>query len=138
MLDDFAPAIRAEGTWDGQFYVWPLLLDIMRAGAGTRISSRRPGSIRTVAPATWDEFIENARKVQESGVAPYGLVFDNRDWRSLIPVTHSISTDVYTPDGLFMYDSEPAIQALEILRRMMELTIPDVLAPGEPSSPDPR
>ncbi len=87
-----------------------------------------------VAPKTWDEFIENARTVQESGVAPYGLVFDNRDWRSLIPVTHSISTDVYTPDGLFMYDSEPAIQALEILGRMMELTIPDVLAPGEPSA----
>ena len=92
----------------------------------------------TVAPKTWDEFIENARKVQESGVAPFGLVFDNRDWRSLIPVTHSISTDVYTPDGLFRYDSEPAIQALEILGRMMELTIPDVLDAGRTLSPDPR
>jgi len=48
----------------------------------------------------------------------------------LIPVTHSISTDVYTPDGLFRYDSEPAIQAVEIMKRMMELTSADVLAPG--------
>jgi len=68
--------------------------------------------------------------VQESGVAPYGLIFDNRDWRSLIPVTHSISTDVYTPDGLFRYDSDAAIQAVEIMKRMMELTAADVLAPG--------
>ena len=37
-----------------------------------------------------------------------------------------------------MYNSEPAIQALEILKRMMELTIPDVLAPGETLSLDPR
>ncbi len=134
MIDDFAPATRAEGTWDGQFYVWPLLLDICIQAYNADLVAQA-GLDPEVAPATWDEFIENARTVQESGVAPFGLVFDNRDWRSLIPITHSISTDVYTPDGLFMYDSEPAIQALEILGRMMELTIPDVLTPGEPSAP---
>ena len=134
MLDDFAPSIRAEGTWDGKFYVWPLLLDICVQARNADLVEKA-GLDPEVAPKTWDEFIENARTVQESGVAPFGLVFDNRDWRSLIPITHSISTDVYTPDGLFMYDSEPAIQALEILGRMMELTIPDVLTPGEPSAP---
>jgi multiple sugar transport system substrate-binding protein len=133
MLDDFVPATRTEATWDGKFYVWPLLLDIIVQARNADLVEKA-GLDPTVAPKTWDEFIENARKVQESGVAPYGLVFDNRDWRSLIPVTHSISTDVYTPDGLFRYDSEPAIQALEILGRMMELTIPDILAPGEPSA----
>jgi len=134
MLDDFAPAIRAEGTWEDKFYVWPLLLDICVQARNADLVEKA-GLDPEVAPKTWDEFIENARTVQESGVAPFGLVFDNRDWRSLIPITHSISTDVYTPDGLFMYDSEPAIQALEILGRMMELTIPDVLSPGEPSAP---
>jgi ABC-type glycerol-3-phosphate transport system substrate-binding protein len=134
MLDDFAPSIRAEGTWDGKFYVWPILLDICVQSRNADLVEKA-GLDPEVAPKTWDEFIENARTVQESGVAPFGLVFDNRDWRSLIPITHSISTDVYTPDGLFMYDSEPAIQALEILGRMMELTIPDVLSPGEASAP---
>jgi ABC-type glycerol-3-phosphate transport system substrate-binding protein len=129
LLDDFAPSTRAEGTWDGQFYVWPILLDICVQASNADLVEQA-GLDPTVSPATWDEFIENARKVQESGVAPYGLIFDNRDWRSLIPVTHSISTDVYTPDGLFMYDSEPAIQAVEILKRMMELTSADVLSPG--------
>ncbi len=129
LLDDFAPATRAEGTRDGQFFVWPLLLDIC-VQAWNADLVEQAGLDPTAAPATWDEFIENARTVQESGVAPYGLIFDNRDWRSLIPVTHSISTDVYTPDGLFRYDSEPAIQALEIMKRMMELTAADVLSPG--------
>jgi multiple sugar transport system substrate-binding protein len=134
MLEDFLPATRAESTWDGQFYVWPLLLDVIVQAYNADLVEQA-GLDPEVAPKTWDEFIENARTVQESGVAPYGLVFDNRDWRSLIPITHSIDTDVYTPDGLFMYDSEPAVQALEILKRMMELTISDVLTPGEPSAP---
>ena len=129
MLDDFAPATREEGTRDGQFYVWPLLLDICVQASNADLVEQA-GLDPSVAPATWDEFIENARTVQESGVAPYGLIFDNRDWRSLIPITHSISTDVYTPDGLFRYDSEAAIQAVEIMKRMMELTSADVLAPG--------
>jgi len=129
LLDDFAPATRAEGTYNDKFYVWPLLLDIC-VQAWNADLVEQAGLDPAAAPETWDEFIENSRKVQESGVAPYGLIFDNRDWRSLIPVTHSISTDVYTPDGLFRYDSEPAIQALEIMKRMMELTDANVLAPG--------
>jgi ABC-type glycerol-3-phosphate transport system substrate-binding protein len=129
LLEDFAPSTRAEGTHDGQFYVWPLLLDIC-VQAWNADLVEKAGLDPTVAPKTWDEFIENSRKVQESGVSPYGLIFDNRDWRSLIPVTHSIDTDVYTPDGLFRYDSEPAIQAVEIMKRMMELTAADVLSPG--------
>ncbi len=129
LLDDFAPATRAEGTLNDQFYVWPLLLDIC-VQAWNADLVEKAGLDPEAAPKTWDEFIENSRKVQESGAAPYGLIFDNRDWRSLIPVTHSISTDVYTPDGLFRYDSDATIQALEIMKRMMELTSADVLAPG--------
>jgi multiple sugar transport system substrate-binding protein len=129
LIDDFAPATRAEGSLDGKFYVWPLLLDIC-VQAWNADLVEKAGLDPAAAPKTWDEFIENSRKVQESGVSPYGLIFDNRDWRSLIPVTHSISTDVYTPDGLFRYDSDAAIQALEIMKRMMELTSADVLAPG--------
>jgi multiple sugar transport system substrate-binding protein len=129
MIDDFAPSTRAEGTFNDQFYVWPLLLDIC-VQAWNADLVEKAGLDPAAAPKTWDEFIDNSRKVQESGVAPYGLIFDNRDWRSLIPVTHSIDTDVYTPDGLFRYDSEPAIQAVEIMKRMMELTSADVLSPG--------
>ena len=124
---DLFPATLAEGTVDGSWYVWPLLLDIAVQASNASILEKA-GIDPEVAPVTWDEFIANAQKVKESGAAPYGLTFDNRDWRSLIPVTHSISTDVYTPDGLFRYNSDAAVQALEILKSMMQWTSADILA----------
>ena len=45
MIDDFAPATRAEGTWDGKFYVWPLLLDIIVQAL--QRGSRRKGRARS-------------------------------------------------------------------------------------------
>lgn len=125
--NDLFPATLAEGSVDGSWYVWPLLLDICVQANNAGILTKA-GIDPEAAPETWDEFIANAQKVQESGAAQFGLVFDNRDWRSLIPVTHSISTDVYTPDGLFRYNSDAAVQALEILKSMMQWTAPDILA----------
>ncbi|HEY8445562.1 MAG TPA: extracellular solute-binding protein [Thermomicrobiales bacterium] len=129
VLEDLHPAIREEGTYNGQLYVWPFLLDVIVQGWNAD-QVAKAGLDPEVAPKNWDEFIANAQKVKDSGAAPFGLTFDAHDWRSLIPITHSISTDVYTPDGLFMYDSDAAIQALEIMKRMMELANPDVLQPG--------
>ncbi len=125
--NDLFPATLEEGSVDGSLYVWPLLLDISVQAAHAGILEKA-GIDPEVAPATWDEFVANAQKVQESGAAPYGLTFDNRDWRSLIPVTHSISTDVYTPDGLFRYNSDAAVQALEIMKSMMQWTSKDILS----------
>lgn len=127
LLDDFVPATREEGTYDGKFYVWPLLLDVCVQGWNAELVEKA-GLDPEKAPADWDEFIANAQKVKDSGAAPYGLTFDNRDWRSLIPVTHSISTDVYSPEGLFLYNSEAAVQALEIMKQLMPLANSDVLA----------
>jgi hypothetical protein len=127
------PATLEEGSLDGNWYVWPLLLDICVQASHAGILEQA-GIDPEVAPATWDEFIANAQKVQESGAAPFGLLFDNRDWRSLIPIAHSINTDVYTPDGLFRYNSDAAVQSLEILKSMMQWTVPNVLEGGEPSS----
>jgi hypothetical protein len=124
---DLFPATLEEGSVDGSWYVWPLLLDICVQASNSGVLEKAEID-PAVAPATWDEFIANAQKVQESGAAPYGLTFDNRDWRSLIPITHSISTDVYTPDGLFRYNSDAAVAALEIMKSMMQWTSSDVLA----------
>ncbi len=125
--EDIFPSAVEEGSYNGSFYVWPLLLDICVQGWHAGIVEQA-GLDPAVAPTTWDEYIANARTVQESGAAPYGVIFDNRDWRSLIPITHSFDTDVYSPDGLFIYNSDAAVNALEIMKQMMELTAPDVLA----------
>lgn len=134
-INDLIPATKDEGTYQAKsdtaakLYVWPFLLDVIVQGWHAGIVEKA-GLDPEKAPADWDEFIGNAQKVKDSGAAPYGLVFDFHDWRSLLPVTHSISTDVYTAKGLFKYASDPAIQALEILKRMMPLTTADILSPG--------
>ena len=129
LQEDLAPATVEEGTYNGEFYVWPLLLDINVLMWHSGIL-QQAGLDPATPPTTWDELIANAQTIVDSGAAPFGIVFDVRDWRSLIPVTHSISTDVYDPEtGLFQYTSDAAVEALEILKRMMPLTIPDVLNP---------
>ena len=45
----------------------------------------------------------------------------------MIPITHSFDTDVYSPDGLFLYNSDAAVNALEVMKQLMELTSPDIL-----------
>jgi len=128
-MDDLIPATREEGTYNGSLYVWPLLLDVIVQGWNADLV-KKAGLDPEVAPKNWDEFLANAQKVKDSGAAPYGLVFDFHDWRSLIPITHSISTDVYTEEGLFRYTSDAAVQALEIMKRMMPLTTADILSEG--------
>jgi hypothetical protein len=130
LLDDIQPAIKAEGSYKDSFYVWPFLLDVIVQGWNSEIVGKA-GLDPEVAPKNWDEYIANAQKVVDSGAAQFGCTFDFHDWRSLIPITHSISTDVYDPEtGLFQYTSDAAVGALEIMKRMMELANPDVLSEG--------
>jgi ABC-type glycerol-3-phosphate transport system substrate-binding protein len=129
LFEDFAEPTRVEGTYNGEFYVWPLLLDINVMMWNKKIVEAA-GLDPNVAPATWDDQIAAAQTIVDSGAAPYGITFDPRDWRSIIPITHSISTDVYDPEtGLFQYASDAAVEALEIMKRMMPLANPDVLNP---------
>jgi ABC-type glycerol-3-phosphate transport system substrate-binding protein len=130
VLEDLFPPMREEGTYDGQFYVWPWLLDIIVQGWNADLVEAA-GLDPEAAPQTWDELLANAQQIMDSGAAPFGVTFDFHAWRSLIPITHSISLDVYDPEtGLFMWNSDPAVEALEIMKRMMPLANPDVLNPG--------
>jgi multiple sugar transport system substrate-binding protein len=130
ILDDLPDSIRLEGMYQAttdtapKFYVWPWFFDVISQAWHSGIVEKA-GLDPEKAPANWDEFLANAKKVKDSGAAPYGCTYDFHDWRSLIPITHSISTDVYTPDGLFDYTSDAAAEALEIMKQMFELANPD-------------
>ncbi len=128
-LDNLPESIKNEGSYNGKFYIWPFLLDICVQSWNADLVEKA-GLDPSVAPKNWDEFLANAKTVQDSGAAPFGLTFDFHAWRSLIPITHSISTDVYDENGLFIWNSDPAVQALEIMKQMMELANPDVLNEG--------
>ena len=126
---DIIPSILQEGTINGQIYGWPFLLDIIVQGWNASVVEKA-GLDPEAVPATWDEYLANARAVKDSGAAPFGCTFDRGGWRSLAPITHSISTDVYTEDGFFDFTNDAVVQALEIMKQMKELANPDVMNPG--------
>jgi ABC-type glycerol-3-phosphate transport system substrate-binding protein len=128
VLDDFIPSIREENTVDGKLYGWPFLLDVIGNGWHSGLTTQ--AGVPDAAPATWDEHLANAKKIVDSGAAPYGATFDCHGWRSLAPFTHSMSTNVYTSEGLFDFTSEPAIEALKLMKNIMALSHPDILLEG--------
>jgi ABC-type glycerol-3-phosphate transport system substrate-binding protein len=127
-MRDIVPTLRTEATTDGHLYSWPFLVDVTVQGCNAELVERA-GLDPERAPASWDEYIGNARTVIRSGVAPFGCTFDPRGWRSLVPIAHSIGTDPYTEDGLFDFVHPASVEALEIMGRMVELANPDVLEP---------
>jgi ABC-type glycerol-3-phosphate transport system substrate-binding protein len=135
VIDDMIPSIREEVTVDGKIYSWPFLLDIIVGSYNSAITTK--AGLADKAPADWDEYLANSKTVLDSGAARYGCTFDSNGWRSVCPITHSISTDTYyMMDGdksgvpLFDFTSEYAIQALEIMKQMLDLSSANALQPG--------
>ena len=135
VLDDMLPAIREECTVDGKLYVWPFLLDIIVGAQNNSILSA--AGLPDTIPETWDEYLANAQTVLDKKAAQYGCTFDSNGWRSLNPITHSISKDVYymlegdtTKQPLFDFTSAPAIEALTIMKKMLDLSSANALQPG--------
>ena len=127
VLNDMIPSIRNECTVNGQLYSWPFLLDIITMGWNKGQSDQ--AGIADM-PTTWDMLLADSQKIIDTKAAPYGVVFDAHGWRSLAPITHSISTSVYTSDGFFDFNSDPALQALDIMKKMKAASAPNVLNVG--------
>ena len=135
ILDDMLPAIREECSVDGKLYVWPFLLDVIVEAQNNALI--KAAGLPDQIPATWDEYLAAAKTVMDKGAAKYGCTFDAHGWRSLAPITHSISTKTYynlegdkTGFPLFDFTSEPAIQALMIMKQMLDLSSANALQPG--------
>jgi len=135
IIDDLIPSIREECTVDGKLYSWPFLLDVIVQAYNASLTTK--AGIEDTPPADWDTYLANSKTVVDSGAAQYGCTFDAHGWRSLCPITHTISTDTYyllegDPSGVPLYDftSEPALQALEIMKQMLDLSSANALQPG--------
>ena len=128
VIDDIIPSIRAECTVDGKLYSWPFLLDVIGSAWHSGITEK--AGLADAAPATWDDFLAGGKKIMESKAAPWGATFDSHGWRSLVPITHSMSSKAYTPEGLFDFTGEPAIEALKLMKQIMALGNPDILLEG--------
>jgi multiple sugar transport system substrate-binding protein len=133
VLDDLLPSIRAECTVDGKLYSWPFFLDVIVQAWNSTITAA--AGLDDTPPATWDEYLANAQAVLDSGAARYGCTFDSNGWRSLAPIATSIDPNCYyTREGddfpLFDFTSPAALQALEIMKSMLNLSSANALQPG--------
>ena len=135
LLDDLLPAIREECSVDGKLYFWPFVMDVVVEAQNNALVSA--AGLPDQIPADWDEYLAAAKTVMDKGAAKYGCTFDSNGWRSLAPITHSISTKTYynlegdkTGFPLFDFTSEPAIQALMIMKQMLDLSGANALQPG--------
>jgi ABC-type glycerol-3-phosphate transport system substrate-binding protein len=127
VLNDIIPSIRAECTVNGKLYSWPFLLDIITMGWNKGQSDAAGIS---AMPTTWDELQTASKQIIDKKAAPYGVVFDAHGWRSLAPIAHSINSKVYTPDLFFDFNSETALQSLEIMKNLKALSAPNILTTG--------
>ena len=135
ILDDMIPAIREECSIDGKLYNWPFLLDVIVEAQNNALISA--AGLPDKIPADWDEYLAAAKTVLDKGAAKYGCTFDSNGWRSLAPITHSFSSKCYynlegdkTGFPLYDFTSEPAIQALLIMKQMLDLSSANALQPG--------
>ena len=128
VIDDIIPSIREECSIDGKLYSWPFLLDVIGSGWHSGITTK--AGLPDGAPATWDDFLAGSKAIVDKKAAPFGGTFDSHGWRSLAPITHSMSTKVYTSEGLFDFTSEPAIEALKLMKQIMAYANPDILLEG--------
>ena len=128
VIDDIIPSIREECSVNGKLYNWPFLLDVVGMGWHSGVTNK--AGLVDAAPATWDEFLDGANTIKESGAAPFGATFDAHGWRSVAPLAHSRSSDVYTPEGLFDFTSDAAVEALVLMKKIMQTSNPDILLSG--------
>jgi ABC-type glycerol-3-phosphate transport system substrate-binding protein len=135
VLDDIIPSIRAECTVNGKLYSWPFLLDIIVQGYNVSITNK--AGIPDKPPVDWDEYLADAKQVLDKGAAQYGCTFDAHGWRSLGPIAHSISTNTYymlagdsSGVPLFDFTSDASVQALQIMKKMLDLSSANALQPG--------
>ena len=128
VIDDIIPSIRAECTVDGKLYSWPFLLDVIGMGWHSGLTGK--AKVADTPPGTWDDYLANSKAVVDAGAAPFGATFDAHGWRSLAPMTHSMSSNVYTKEGLFDFTSEPSIEALKLMKKIMAMSTPDILLSG--------
>ena len=127
VIDDLIPSIRAECTVDGKLYSWPFLLDVIGMSWNSNLTDKAGIS---ATPTTWDEYLASAQKVIDSGAAPYGATYDARGWRSIAPFTHSMSSNVYTSEGLFDFTNDATVEALQLMKKIKDIANPDILNEG--------
>jgi len=125
---DIFPANLSEGTYsDGKLYSWPQVASAM-------LLAYRPSMFQAAGvepPATWDDVITASQAIETANPGTYGIVFDTRTWRSLIPLAVSFAGDTspFLSCGYLDLASPAAEKAVETLVALGKHAPPDILTP---------
>ena len=88
LRNDIYPANIAEGTYsDGKLYSWPQVASAM-------LLAYRPSMFAAAGiepPTTWDDVVAASTAIEAANPGTFGIVFDTRTWRSLIPLAVSFA-----------------------------------------------
>ncbi|MDB5059540.1 MAG: extracellular solute-binding protein family 1, partial [Chloroflexi bacterium] len=128
--NDMPMSVQQEGMINGKMYDWPMLLDI--SSLQWRKSMFKQAGI-TKVPTTWEEFTDTAHRISAAklrGGQVSGATFDWHPWRSIMPVVHSISLDVYTKEGYPNFKHPAYAQAYKILKGIVPYAPKDFFSPG--------
>ena len=127
MIETIPDPIRGECTVDGGLLAFPMLFDVVSVGANADVLSAA-GVDPETRPASWEEMLTVAATINADGLADYGCIYDPEPWRSLIPMALTFSEDVWREDGVFLWTSDAALEALTILNQMTDINL------GSPSN----
>jgi maltose-binding protein MalE len=130
--NDMPMSVQQEGIINGKMYDWPMLLDI--SSTQWRKSYFKAAGV-TSAPSTWEEFTAIAKQIynkhlMHAGSQVAGATYDWHPWRSLMPVVHSISLNVYDKDGVPDLKNPVYPQAMAILKGILPYSQKDFFATG--------
>jgi ABC-type glycerol-3-phosphate transport system substrate-binding protein len=111
--DDYLPAPRDTNFIDGSFYGLPdqtTGLAMFYNKAMFRVAGLDP----EMPPKTWDEFIEQGKKLSNPASSTYAFGMENTLWWSL-PFFNVYGAKIVSPDGkTCLLDSPEAIAAMEL------------------------
>jgi ABC-type glycerol-3-phosphate transport system substrate-binding protein len=128
--NDMPGSVQQEGMINGKMYDWPMLLDL--CSLEYRKSMFKAAHINA-PPATWEAFTDTARRISAAklrGGTVAGATFDWAPWRSVMPVVHSISLDVYTKEGYPDFKNPVYVQAYNILKGIIPYAPKDFFSTG--------
>ncbi len=121
-LSGFFPGPTRQFTFDGNLYALPWTSQMF----GIFVNGAIMEELGLEPPETWDELIEMAPTIREAGYIPlsWGNAAGNVCPDFLLPLITQYGGDVYALDDLtdpdVSWDSEPVINALDLLKRLQE------------------
>jgi len=118
LLDDMYDPVKKGVTFsDGKIYSMPWWADVV--GFMYRNSMLKDALGSDTPPSTWDQVLEVCQTLKSklSSKSAYGADW-NQGHRLYLPIVSTLTTNMYTSDGLWNVDDPVYLQALQMIQKL--------------------